>query len=395
MSLSNDSLKIVTVRPTRPFRIGNGGFTSVVNKMPLTIEHINTFANISFWGWIVGTGLRVPAALLGIANGFIQLYKSLKGLSVLNLTNIIGFLTNPVILGGIAITSIFTGTVRLATEFERAITPIEKRIEGFREKIARETEEFNKDIKEKLTFELDNNFKTGFEKIPTEFYAATDEVKQSVETRISELQTIFKTRFAELWNGFEGKEFLRPRIEELINTEDFDKISEILGQKIAETAKKVSELRKTIHDEYKKAQAEYDNNSDKKAAREVLDKAYQQRAEKIKQLTKLEKELKKNIENSLNGNNANFKQIYQDVQKTANDISDVLAKQLNEALYGNQEAYKKLAPDMQKVVDLLKETGANASQTAEDFNNLIASAKTNDNVIAITSMSNNMLFLLL
>ena len=41
MSLSNDSLKIVTVRPTRPFRIGNGGFTSVVNKMPLTIEHIN------------------------------------------------------------------------------------------------------------------------------------------------------------------------------------------------------------------------------------------------------------------------------------------------------------------------------------------------------------------
>lgn len=39
--LSNDALKLVTVRPSRPFRIGNGTFTSVVNRIPLSVGKIN------------------------------------------------------------------------------------------------------------------------------------------------------------------------------------------------------------------------------------------------------------------------------------------------------------------------------------------------------------------
>ena len=41
MTLSNETLKLVTVRPNRAFRIGNGTFTSVVNKIPLSIASIN------------------------------------------------------------------------------------------------------------------------------------------------------------------------------------------------------------------------------------------------------------------------------------------------------------------------------------------------------------------
>lgn len=39
--LSNDALKLVTVRPSRPFRIGHGTFTSVVNRIPLSVGKIN------------------------------------------------------------------------------------------------------------------------------------------------------------------------------------------------------------------------------------------------------------------------------------------------------------------------------------------------------------------
>ena len=41
MSLSNDTLKLVTVRPARPFRIGNGLFTSTVTKVALSVATIN------------------------------------------------------------------------------------------------------------------------------------------------------------------------------------------------------------------------------------------------------------------------------------------------------------------------------------------------------------------
>lgn len=39
--LSNDTLKMVTVRPSRPFRVGNASFTSVANKIPLSVATIN------------------------------------------------------------------------------------------------------------------------------------------------------------------------------------------------------------------------------------------------------------------------------------------------------------------------------------------------------------------
>ena len=41
MQLSNDTLKLVTVRPSRPFRIGHALFTSVANKIPLSVATIN------------------------------------------------------------------------------------------------------------------------------------------------------------------------------------------------------------------------------------------------------------------------------------------------------------------------------------------------------------------
>lgn len=39
--LNSDSLKLVTIRPSRPFRIGNATFTSVVNRIPLSVGRIN------------------------------------------------------------------------------------------------------------------------------------------------------------------------------------------------------------------------------------------------------------------------------------------------------------------------------------------------------------------
>ena len=58
-----------------------GAFNMIKAPLLFLIQHLGTFATISFWGWILGKGLRVPAAIKDIAKGFKELYSDAKLLS--------------------------------------------------------------------------------------------------------------------------------------------------------------------------------------------------------------------------------------------------------------------------------------------------------------------------
>ena len=59
-------------------------FGDLVNavKGPLTflMKHIDTFAKLSFWGWILGKGMQIPQALLTLGGAFKGLKDNIGGI---------------------------------------------------------------------------------------------------------------------------------------------------------------------------------------------------------------------------------------------------------------------------------------------------------------------------
>lgn len=165
-----------------------GFFSKIQTPLLWLIEHLDTFAAISFWGWILGKGLQFPAAILGIASSFVTLAgaaKTLFGLSWTLLANPIGAaLVTAGLLGGAAIYA-----VSKADEAKRE----EKRIKAEAERIRREVESANKD----LMFHVDIDFKTGFEQLPESFSKASAELRQEVRETTAFLQEQFRDKAAQ------------------------------------------------------------------------------------------------------------------------------------------------------------------------------------------------------
>ena len=172
-------------------------FNTVKAPLGFLIQHLGTFASISFWGWILGKGLQVPAAILGIAGAFKQLHSALKSLTGLNLT---GFLTNPIKTSPatVAIGAI-SGMALAGVALYRAKEKIEnhsKEIQKFKDKLAHEVDEINS----KLVLKVDTEFNTGFEELPSDFFMASSNIRQDIKNRISELQDEFKNRFIQAYH---------------------------------------------------------------------------------------------------------------------------------------------------------------------------------------------------
>ena len=164
-------------------------FNTVKTPLAWLIEHLDTFATISFWGWLLGKGLQVPAAIMSIATSFITLTNAVKGLMGLSwaalLANPIGAaLATAGVIGGAAIYA-----VSKADEAKRE----EIRIKAEAERIRREVEASNKD----LQFHVDIDFKTGFEKLPESYAKASAEVRQEIKETVAFLQEQFRDKAAQ------------------------------------------------------------------------------------------------------------------------------------------------------------------------------------------------------
>ncbi len=167
-------------------------------KGPLTflLEHIDTFGKLSFWGWIIGKGLQVPMALIGIANAFVQLHGALKMISALNLTSLLSFLTTPwglIAAGVAAVGGVACYAYSKYTEAEEA----EAEIQRLNQEIQEANEAAVIDIKLKM--------ETGFEELPASYSKASQEMQDQIAADVKVMQEAFRGKIAQAIEAVNAK----------------------------------------------------------------------------------------------------------------------------------------------------------------------------------------------
>ena len=151
-------------------------------KTPLLflIEHLDIFATISFWGWITGKAMQIPAAIIGLASSFLQLYSAVKALSLANFSSIIAFLSHPALIGVAAL----AGGIALVT----------KPLRDVREKIEQEEAAWQQQLAQadaSIDLDIQLNVKTGFERLPDSWAKASDEMRDKANATVKALREDF------------------------------------------------------------------------------------------------------------------------------------------------------------------------------------------------------------
>ena len=167
--------------------IGNF-FSSIKTPLLWLIEHLETFATISFWGWILGKGLQIPAAIMSIVMSFKALYE--VGVKVLGLkwASLGSLLISP---AGAIVTAVGAG-VYAASKMAEANEELRKAVNEEKRYLAEQAKaDFN------LPIDIQFNFKTGFEKLPESWTKASDELRFEADKTIKDLQDKFRNKVSE------------------------------------------------------------------------------------------------------------------------------------------------------------------------------------------------------
>ncbi|MBQ6920222.1 MAG: phage tail tape measure protein, partial [Synergistaceae bacterium] len=171
------------------------GIISFANKIqtPLMflIKHLDTFATISFWGWIGGKALQIPLTLVMMAAGFTQLCTALKALTVLKFGSILGFLSSPALIGTAGVVALGAFATKKVLDYKNAKDELEKALDE-------EKRYIQEQAKADSTIELDiqTNIKTGFEKLPESWVKASDELRARANITVQALREGFKNNVA-------------------------------------------------------------------------------------------------------------------------------------------------------------------------------------------------------
>ena len=164
-----------------------GAFNMIKAPLAFLIEHLGAFAAISFWGWIIGKGMQVPAAIMGIATSFKQLYEAAKLLFGLSWGAILNPLTATIAASaGIAV---LAGATVLKA---KAADDAEKEFNDTVKRIQNEIKQADDD----LTIHINTDFITGFEKLPASYFKASDQLRDKTNSMIRELQSAFRDKYA-------------------------------------------------------------------------------------------------------------------------------------------------------------------------------------------------------
>lgn len=167
------------------------GIVSFADKIqtPLLflIKHLDTFATISFWGWITGKALQVPMTLVMMAAGFTQLATALKALTALNFAKVGAFLASPVFWGAAGIVAVGGIVYKRVAEVKDAYNQLHEAEE-------KEKRYLQKQAQANSTIEVDikTNIKTGFEKLPESWIKASDELRAQANITVNALRDAFK-----------------------------------------------------------------------------------------------------------------------------------------------------------------------------------------------------------
>ncbi|MBQ3455399.1 MAG: hypothetical protein IJG36_03085, partial [Synergistaceae bacterium] len=166
-------------------------FNTIKTPLLWLIEHLDTFVQISFWGWILGKGLQIPAAIMGIATSFTALYNSVKLLLGLNWANLLPLLSNP-ITAAVAVAGV--GAYIGASTANKVNEAREELHKARNEEKRYLSEQAKADLTLPVDIQLD--FKTGFEKLPESWTKASDKVREEANAFIKELQENFRVKVA-------------------------------------------------------------------------------------------------------------------------------------------------------------------------------------------------------
>ena len=151
------------------------------------IKHLDTFATISFWGWIGGKALQIPLTLVMMAAGFTQLCTALKALTVLKFGSILGFLSSPALIGTAGVVALGAFATKKVLDYKNAKDELEKALDE-------EKRYIQEQAKADSTIELDiqTNINTGFEKLPESWVKASDELRAQASITVQALREAFK-----------------------------------------------------------------------------------------------------------------------------------------------------------------------------------------------------------
>lgn len=163
-------------------------FSMIKTPLLFLIEHLGLFATISFWGWIIGKGLQVPAAILGIASAFKELHSVIQKLMGLKAVGFLTALVDPLTAICVAIAGLTIATAYEAGQAYQARKNLDTVIENIQKEIA----DADKDLK----LHLNVDFETGFEKLPESYIKASDELRAKTNETLKELQTAFREKYA-------------------------------------------------------------------------------------------------------------------------------------------------------------------------------------------------------
>lgn len=163
-------------------------FNLIKTPLLFLIEHLGLFATISFWGWILGKGLQVPAAILGIAASFKELYSVIQMLMGLKAVSFLTALVNPLTALTVVAAGLTIGTAYEAGQAYKARKDLDAVIENIQKEIA--------DADNDLQLHLNVDFETGFEKLPESYIKASDELRAKTNETLKELQAAFRDKYA-------------------------------------------------------------------------------------------------------------------------------------------------------------------------------------------------------
>ena len=166
-------------------------FSTIKTPLLWLIEHLDAFVQISFWGWILGKGLQIPVAIMGIITSFTALYKSVKALLGLNWANLLPLLSNP-ITAAVAVAGV--GAYIGASTANKVNEAREELHKALNEEKRYLSEQAKADLM--LPVDIEFNFKTGFEKLPESWTKASDEVRKETNDFVKELQEQFRVKVA-------------------------------------------------------------------------------------------------------------------------------------------------------------------------------------------------------
>ena len=181
-------------------------FENVRAPLMFLINNLGTFATISFWGWILGSGMRIAAIILHLGNAVGHLFGMLRNLTTIgNLTGITGGLASLLGVGGAAVASITGIGLGLAAGGAAIYAGYrysqnrreERRLEAERRKAEAEMKKADREVRQTIT---QTPFKTGFEDLPEAYKKSSGELKSEIQEDVFFLQESFKDKIADVFS---------------------------------------------------------------------------------------------------------------------------------------------------------------------------------------------------